>query len=75
MRLSTPDQTAVKILLSGVGEKQKQAHLDQLLSGVRTANGIECPDCHSETVEDNGAQGVELTFLCTNCGYQWSPNI
>lgn len=75
MYLSNTDQAAVGIMLSAGTDKQKQAALDSLIERSAIAHGLRCEECGSERVEDNGARGVELTFCCTECGHQWSPNI
>lgn len=75
MQLTTTDQAAVAVMLSGASEQEKQTRLGNLLAETRVAHGLECPDCHAVKVCDNGLSGVDLTFLCTACGHQWSPNI
>lgn len=36
------------------------------------AHGDVCPNCHeSKNIEDNGCNGSNLTYLCTDCGPQW----
>lgn len=75
MQLLTTDQAAVAVLLSGAPERAQQAHLNRLLTATRVAHGLECQECGSESVCDNGASGVDLTHLCTDCGHQWSPNL
>lgn len=75
MQLTTSDQAAVAVLLSGVSEQEKQTHLGGLVAETRVTHGLECPDCHAVNVCDNGLSGVDLTFLCADCGHQWSPNI
>ena len=36
------------------------------------AAGRECPSCgRAGDIEDNGAAGDELGFLCVRCGHQW----
>lgn len=74
MRLST-DQAAVAVMLSGASERGKQSRLDGLLTESVVRHGQQCPDCSSSVVADNGLRGAELTFLCEDCGHQWSPNI
>ena len=75
MRLSTTDQTAVAVMLSGVSEQTKHAGIDSLQTDARITHGLQCPDCESVKVSDNGLRGVDLTFLCEDCGHQWSPNL
>ena len=43
------------------------------LTRARYFKGVECPDCcaREQSIEDNGCTGVELTYLCTECGHQW----
>lgn len=38
------------------------------------AGPSECPHCGSEEIEWNGVYGVHETWLCLDCGEQWSPN-
>lgn len=37
---------------------------------------LECPDCGSDHLEDNGSSPHDpnLTMLCIECGHQWEPN-
>lgn len=43
------------------------------LTRTRYFKGLECPDCcaRERSIEDNGCSGIELTYLCTECGHQW----
>ncbi len=75
MKLSTIDQTAVAVLLSGASEQEKQASLDGLLVHTKVEHGVQCPECQSGNVCNNGLKKVDLTYLCESCGHQWSPNI
>lgn len=75
MRFVTTDQAAVAVMLSPGSAAQKQAELDTLLTQSAVAHGLQCEECESRLVEDNGARGVDLTFRCTACGHQWSPNV
>ena len=75
MSLLTTDQKAVAVILSTASNQQKQDALESLLGQSAIANGLQCEDCGSARIESNGQRGVELTFLCLDCGHQWSPNI
>lgn len=39
-----------------------------------SASNDECSECGSSTIVDNNAKGIDLTYLCADCGHQWSPN-
>lgn len=75
MRLSTTDQAAVVVMLSSEPDGEKQSALGDLLKQSAVMHGLQCEECGSQAVGDNGARGVDLTFCCAECGHQWSPNI
>lgn len=75
MKLSSTDQAAVAVLVSGASEQEKQANLNALLKQSREAHGLQCEECGAANVSDNGCSGPDLTFLCEDCGHQWSPNV
>lgn len=75
MKLSTTDQAAVAVMLSDKSAGQKQDVLDTLIKQSAVAHGLQCEECGSQRVDDNGGSGIALSYCCTDCGHQWSPNI
>ena len=75
MQNTTTDQDAVAVMLSGKSVEQKQSALNTLLKHSAVDHGLLCEECDCVQVENNGRGGPDLTYRCTECGHQWSPNI
>ncbi len=55
-----------------MGLSDRDRLVDEALLCKAHAKGRSCPSCkRTENIEDNGAQGVHLSFLCVGCGTQW----
>ena len=43
-----------------------------IFRGIRWANGVYCPSCHSLSIENRGSQGKSCRYSCNGCGLNFS---
>lgn len=71
--MTTFDQIAARILLSGGSPEQKQAALAAGMREARISMGNECPECGCTVNEWNGHTGRSEEFRCTACDHRFGP--
>jgi hypothetical protein len=67
----TPDELALRIMLSDAPAAERARQLQALRAQLSVSTGQQCPECAGTAIEDNGASGSQLAFLCEGCGHQW----
>lgn len=71
--MNTFDTMAARILLTETSPARRQALLRKGAEQARQAIGEQCPECFSESTEDNGHTGRHVEFRCVACDHRWGP--